>query len=304
MMGAESDAEVIRKTLAGNRHAFEALILRYNRMAYAVAFARLGGHQDAEDAVQEAWLMAFSTLDRLREPNRFPAWLASIVRNVSINATRNQWRRRSLEEAGEPLMVDFRESIENADLHRALWAQVATMSPEYREVLTLHYHAGLSTEEIAEWAELSRESVKKRLQRARSALSEQTLQTLLEPAEREEEKRRKRVMALLLLLPVDWKSVTAAPGEKAPPVCRPELTLGGTASRLRWFQIVLVLVVGVALLTLAAFWLKPPPPAPPLAPAQVSPPIEVTPIGPGPGTTKENLSPTVVPPPVKGGKGG
>jgi RNA polymerase sigma-70 factor (ECF subfamily) len=302
MMGAESDAEIIRKTLAGNRHAFEALILRYNRMAYAVAFARLGSHQDAEDAVQEGWLMAFSTLDRLREPNRFPAWLASIVRNVSINATRNQWRRRSLEEAGDTLMVDFRESMENADLHRALWAQVATMSPEYREVLTLHYHAGLSTEEIAEWAGLSRESVKKRLQRARSALSEQTLQTLLEPAEREEEKRRKRVMALLLLLPVDWKSIPAAPGETVPAIRRPELTPVAAAGKLQWFHVLLAVALGVALLAIAGFWLKPPPPAPSLAPVQVSPPVELPPVDLGLGEVKGGLPPAAAPESVKGGK--
>ncbi|MBX7256061.1 MAG: sigma-70 family RNA polymerase sigma factor, partial [Candidatus Hydrogenedentes bacterium] len=172
MLRGESDAEIIRKTLAGNRHAFEALIQRYNRMAYAVAFARLGNHQDAEDAAQEGWLQAFSTLNRLRDPERFPAWLAIIVRNVSVNAGRNRWRRSSLEEVGDTLVVDFRESMENADIHRALWAQIATMTPDFREVLTLHYHAGLSTEEIADWTGLSRETVKKRLQRARSALSE------------------------------------------------------------------------------------------------------------------------------------
>ncbi|MBI5092895.1 MAG: sigma-70 family RNA polymerase sigma factor [Candidatus Hydrogenedentes bacterium] len=262
-MRAESDAEIVSRTLAGNRHAFEALILRYNRMAYAVAFARVGNHQDAEDAVQESWIQAFTTLDRLRERDRFAAWLASIVRNVSLNATRNRWRRTSLDDVGGDLMVDYRKPMEDADVHRALWTHVEAMSPEHREVLTLHYHAGMSTEEIAEWSGVPREAVKKRLQRARTTLSEQTLKTLFEPAEREEEDRRKRVMAALLILPLDWRVSPIAASHRLT-ASKPKTIqfLGREWTRTEWLKAGLGLAVGAVLLWCIVTWLSVPRPEP------------------------------------------
>ena len=221
----ESDAAIVRQTLAGNRHAFEALIRRYHRMAYAVAFARLGNHQDTEDAVQEAWIQAFTALDHLREPDRFAAWLASIVRHISLNATRNRWRVASIDALGAEPVVDTREPMEAADIHRALWAQVQTLSPEHREVLTLHYHAGLSTEEIAESTGTPREAVKKRLQRARSGLSEQTLHTLFEPAARDEDHCRKRAMAAVLALHLDRSPAPAPWTAPLPRLAAPRRTI-------------------------------------------------------------------------------
>ncbi|MBX7258478.1 MAG: hypothetical protein K1Y02_19100, partial [Candidatus Hydrogenedentes bacterium] len=174
----------------------------------------------------------------------------------------------------------------------------------FREVLTLHYHAGLSTEEIADWTGLSRETVKKRLQRARSALSELTLHTLLEPAEQEEEKRRKRVMALLLLLPVDWQG-DAAPGKEAPPQHRLAQPDQQTA-RIPWSYVALAVAAGAALLLLVGSWLWPtntvtPAPSITRLPQQVAP----APTNAGGTSTKENRAPSPPPEPrpISKGKG-
>jgi len=247
-METRTDAEVVRETLAGNRRAFETLILRYGRMGYALAFSRLGNHEEAEDAAQEAWLQAFSNLDRLRNSAQFPAWFAAIVRNVSINAARNRWRKQSLEAAEGTLMFDLRKPLEEADMHRALWMQVETMTPEFREVLTLHYHAGLGVDEMAQAIGDSREAVKKRLQRARAALSGQTLQSLLAPAERDEEERRKRVMALVLITPAHWKRETQPAGLGR----RPKGILKNITKR-HWRRAILT-VLGAAAISGLALW--------------------------------------------------
>jgi RNA polymerase sigma factor (sigma-70 family) len=201
-----SDAEIVRLTLAGNRGVFERLLERHTRMAYAVAYARLGNHEDAQDAVQEAWVQAFQTLNRLREPEKFRGWFAVIVRNISINAAKKRRREQSLEETRGNAMYDLRNKIEEADMQRVLWSQVAALSPDHRLALTLHCHAGLSTEEIANMLGESRETIKKRLQRARTALNDQMLQNMFKPAERDEDRLRKRVMGLLFLMPVEWKN--------------------------------------------------------------------------------------------------
>ena len=63
----------------GDVAAFSELVRRYQDVAFASAYARLGDRQLAEDAVQEAFLTAFRQLDQLRNEAAFPAWLRSIV---------------------------------------------------------------------------------------------------------------------------------------------------------------------------------------------------------------------------------
>ncbi len=250
-----SDAEIVREILGGNRHAFEVLLERHARMAYAVAFARLGRHEDAQDAVQEAALQAFQRLDRLRDPGHFKAWFATIVRNISINTAKRRWRERPLDEAREESVYDMRGQMEAADLRRALWLQIANLVPDQREVLTLHYHAGMSTQEIAGALGESREAVKKRLQRSRAALSGTTLQTLLEPAEQDEEKRRKRVMALILVAPVSWEQAgrLAPTKEGLPEAVTKSSLLAASRSKPWWLLVAASTAVLVAAISYFVF---------------------------------------------------
>src|SRR5438874_1199922 len=87
--GAMDDREVrllVGRTLAQDRsageraEAFGELVRRFQDVAYAAAFAALGDAGEAEDAVQEAFLVAWQELDRLQEPAAFPGWLRRIVR--------------------------------------------------------------------------------------------------------------------------------------------------------------------------------------------------------------------------------
>ena len=82
------DGELVRRARAGDVGAFSLLIERHVSSTRALA-ARLCAHRDdVDDIVQEAFLQAFTGLGRLRDPDRFGAWLAGIIRNVSRAATR------------------------------------------------------------------------------------------------------------------------------------------------------------------------------------------------------------------------
>lgn len=302
-----TDADVIERTLAGNRAAFETLLERYGRMAYAVALARTGNHEDAEDMVQEAWLQAFQNLPRLREPERFRPWLGSIVRNLSINAAKRQWRERALWETQQITEGDLRKQVEEADALAVLWTQVAGLAPEHREVLTLHYHAGMTTEEISETIGASRESVKKRLQRARAALGEQTLGAALQPNEPEEERRRKRVMAILLMLPLNPPAPHDLPRQHRATLPGSEGGLQAllTIRNAAWLAAALF-VVAAAIVLIFVFHGSAAAPTPPAIPAKaIAPP----PPQPPPATSVPNPPPAAAkggkaPLPVSGGKGG
>ena len=197
-----SDAAIVGKTLAGDRRAFEALVHRHGRVAYAVAFSQLRNHADAEDAAQEAFLRAYRDLHRLREPARFRPWLVSIARHIGLNQVRTRWREAQLPRPEHEHMSDLRDEIQGRERERLVHSQVHKLAPEYCEVLTLHYFAGLPTREISGALGISRESVKKRLQRARAALSAEEIKAALEPAERREDERHSRIMAAVLALPM------------------------------------------------------------------------------------------------------
>ena len=205
-----SDADIVGETLAGDRRAFEALVHRHGRVAYAVAFSQLRNHADAQDAAQEAFLRAYRDLHRLREPDRFRPWLVSIARHIGLNQVRKRQREAELPGPERRQMSDLRDEIQGRERERLVHSQVHKLAPEYCEVLTLHYFAGLPTREISGALGISRESVKKRLQRARAALSAEEIKAALEPAERREDERRRRIMAAVLALPMAREAEASA----------------------------------------------------------------------------------------------
>ena len=80
-MSIEEDREIVARVLAGDKAAFRALIERHR--ASALAFSRrILDANEAEDAVQEAFLAAFLGLKALRDAGRFRAWILGIVANV------------------------------------------------------------------------------------------------------------------------------------------------------------------------------------------------------------------------------
>ena len=84
------DAELVRHVLAGRREDFGTLVRRYLPALQALAYSKTGNQADAEEVTQEALLKGFKYLDRLKEPARFGAWMAAIVRNVAFTFLRKR----------------------------------------------------------------------------------------------------------------------------------------------------------------------------------------------------------------------
>src|SRR5260370_16245225 len=72
-------SELVEAAQSGDGEAFDALIQRFQQMAYATAYRYLGDHHRVQDVVQEAALEAFVHLQELREPTAFPGWFPQIV---------------------------------------------------------------------------------------------------------------------------------------------------------------------------------------------------------------------------------
>src|SRR6478752_2724151 len=85
-----SPRELVMRAGRRDPTAFAALVSTHERTALAVAFAVLGDASAAGDVVQDAFIKAWQRLPDLQDPDRFPGWLAQIVRNTAIDARRRQ----------------------------------------------------------------------------------------------------------------------------------------------------------------------------------------------------------------------
>lgn len=166
------DAELVRRTLEGEESAFGALVRRYQRAAYAVAVSVTGRHEDAEDAAQEAFLVALKRLEECRAPDRFGGWLMTIVRNRA----RNLVRRENLRDM-DPMPLGARSttrppdrSTEDAEMRALLERALAELPEVQREIVLLHDMEGWKHREIAERLGLPAGTVRSHLHFARKAL--------------------------------------------------------------------------------------------------------------------------------------
>lgn len=208
----QSDARQVRKVLAGHREAFGPLVERYLPAVYAIAYAQTGNHADAEDASQDAFLSAFQSLHTLREPGKFEGWVVAIARRA---AAKLRERKSPIETMGAGIMDETTyPDPARQELRRLLREAIDGLDDEPREVLLLHYFAGLSAAEIAGVLDITREAAKKRLQRARQTLSENLLAVVGEeaPPDTAYQKQRTAIMGLLGATAVAWGSCAAAAG--------------------------------------------------------------------------------------------
>ena len=139
------DGELVRRARAGDAGAFSLLVERHFPSARALA-ARLCAHRDdVDDIVQEAFLQAFTGLGRLRDPDRFGAWLAGIVRNISRAAARQAplMLLADWPEDLHPASAQGLPSAEELDRAEVLRAAVAGLPGGQRRAVELYYFADL-----------------------------------------------------------------------------------------------------------------------------------------------------------------
>ncbi|MDH3733287.1 MAG: RNA polymerase sigma factor [Gemmatimonadota bacterium] len=149
------DAALVLRAREGNAGAFEALVRKHYRGAFAVARSRVENAMDAEDVVQESFVRALERLDDC-DPERFAGWFLTMVRNRAHNARIYERRRHGVdpEEAGLATGDEgdggTGRRARISGLRDALEEAVATLPPVQREILLLHDLEGFKHAEIAE----------------------------------------------------------------------------------------------------------------------------------------------------------
>lgn len=183
-----TDAELVERALSGapaGEDAYAELLRRYERPVFTLVLRMVRDRTLAEDLAQDAFVKAFSKLATYDPSRKFSSWLFKVAHNTAID----HLRRREVdtvsmdEPAGSgdegPLrQVEDEETetpgaaAERSDLSRALTRAVARLRPEYREVVSLRYQAGLEYGEIVEATGFPLGTVKTYLHRARKELAE------------------------------------------------------------------------------------------------------------------------------------
>jgi RNA polymerase sigma-70 factor, ECF subfamily len=185
------DAEILAGVRAGDESACEALVRQHGGRMIAVARRLLRSEEDSADAVQDAFLSAFRSLDRFEAHSTLATWLHRIIVNVSLMKLRA--RSRSREFRIDDLLPTFDETGHHSrpvrpweDRALARLAQAETsahvracmerLPSGYREILLLRDIEELDCEQTAQFLGINLGAVKTRLHRARQAL-----RSLLEP---------------------------------------------------------------------------------------------------------------------------
>ena len=168
-----AERAMVAAALAGDDQAFEKMIRTYSRRVYVVAYAILHDVPEAEDIVQESFLKAHHQRGKLREPEKFPAWLLTVVRN----AARDRLRRRRPQADAETFdtLVDHSAVTPGSELekeeHQAhLRRALASLPEEHRTALTLRYLEGLDYRAIETTMGLSNGALRGILGRALGTL--------------------------------------------------------------------------------------------------------------------------------------
>lgn len=184
--------------LAGRPGAFDRFVEAFRPKVFQYTFLMCGHREDAEEVAQETLLKVFEKLDQLREPERLKAWVFRIARNAcfmkrrksafapkqelsldELMPSRQDGNERKLEIADWSVLPE-QEAI-NTQLKKILRQAIEGLPEIYRAVILLRDMEELSTQETADVLEITEDTVKTRLHRARLAVRQQLDRYLRSP---------------------------------------------------------------------------------------------------------------------------
>ena len=171
-MDKHRDSIAVRRCLRGDRDAFAELVRRYTGLVFSVAVGCGLRPEDAEDATQDAFILAFRRLARLREPDSFRPWLCRIAVRQAQDV-RNR-RLREVPTDMTPLLADavdprpgYALFEREEDSRRIVGDALERLPDTLRLPFVMHEIGGASPVEVAEALSITRNAVDRRLNRAR-----------------------------------------------------------------------------------------------------------------------------------------
>jgi len=171
-MSKTDDTKLIERCRSGDRQAFEALLVQYEKPVFNAAYRMLNNRDDARDVTQTVFLKAFENFDQFDPSRRFFSWIYRITLNESINwlGKTNRLEPLSFEAVDEGKGPE--QELESARVSKEVQVALMTLKIDYRSVVILKHFLGCNYVEISQILEVPEKKVKSRLYTARQQLKD------------------------------------------------------------------------------------------------------------------------------------
>jgi RNA polymerase sigma factor (sigma-70 family) len=165
-----SEREQYQAAIHGDREAFEMIIRTHSRTLFAIAYGILQSREEAEDVVQDSLIKAWKTRWRVRDPEKFPAWLATIARHKAHDVFRKRRTVPLPEQLIEPIET---EPANTSALDQRLRSALAALPELHRAALTLRYFEEMDYRSIENTLGLTNGALRGILGRALASMRKQ-----------------------------------------------------------------------------------------------------------------------------------
>lgn len=169
-----TECELYQAAIRGDRTAFEIVIRTHSRALFAIAYAILGSREEAEDVVQEALIKAWKSRWRVRDPEKFVAWLCTIARHRARDVLRKR-KPEALPQSNleGPALSCPTSSTDATTLDRELHSALAALPETHRTAVALRYFEEMDYASIEKLLGLTNGALRGILGRALAMLRKQ-----------------------------------------------------------------------------------------------------------------------------------
>ena len=179
----QDERTLVEECRKGDETAFTALVKKFHRKAFGVAYQLVNDFEDATDAVQEAFLSVYKSISQLREPKAFRAWFYQIVTNLCYNVLRRRAQAQvssletAMEETGGYEFPGGRRRVDTPperaraeELKQRLMKEIGKLPPQQKTALVLRTMRNMSFKDISHVMKCSEKTVRAHVFFAREKL--------------------------------------------------------------------------------------------------------------------------------------
>jgi RNA polymerase sigma-70 factor (ECF subfamily) len=173
----ESETILVQAASNGDCDSFGRLCEQYYSAIVAIAYSHLCDRNLAEDVAQEAFLVAFRDISRLKNASHFGRWLAKISRNIASDMAKSRRRDKLIPIEDCESVSNDKDEKDNVDVVRRI---ISELPVKIREVIYLRYYEKMSYRQISDMLGISEEAVNGRLRRAKKTIAKKLLGSSVE----------------------------------------------------------------------------------------------------------------------------
>lgn len=172
-MPSPNDADLVERSLSGDKAAFETLVRRHEKPIYNLALRIVRDPEDAADIAQSVFVKAYEKLDTYDPSHKFFSWVYRIALNESLNFARRKATTEEYE-SGVSAIEEFtpEQNYKEGELAHKIGAAISKLKTDHRMVLVLRHYHDFSYQEMSEVLQIPEKTVRSRLFTARQQLRE------------------------------------------------------------------------------------------------------------------------------------